>query len=177
MITDLLILASLKEGPRHGYEIKRDAEIALSSREGINNNQIYPALHRLQESGLIEKIPDPDSAESIGPTRVVYRITEAGRGEFVRLLSNFDAKTLEKSGEFGIRIAFLDDLEPGRRIDLLKMRRDSLLERNRYRDETARALAKESRAPRSARYIELKKRLAETELEWLEDLLRGEGEG
>lgn len=51
---DMLILSILETGPRHGYavieELRRRSDEALDLPEGT----IYPALHRLERSKLIE---------------------------------------------------------------------------------------------------------------------------
>ena len=49
---DLLVLAVVEDGPRHGYavieELRRRTDHTLDLPEGT----IYPALHRLERSGL-----------------------------------------------------------------------------------------------------------------------------
>src|SRR5919198_721815 len=51
--TPTLVLAVLRDGPRHGYaiarEIERRSRDALKCKEGT----LYPALHALEQQGLI----------------------------------------------------------------------------------------------------------------------------
>jgi transcriptional regulator len=73
---DALILSVLVGGPLHGYaiieELKRRSGGALALPEGT----VYPALHRLERSGLLE------SSWSDGARRRrVYRLTARGRRE------------------------------------------------------------------------------------------------
>ena len=72
---DLLTLALLLEGPLHGYAVVT----ALRERSGgafdLPEGTVYPALHRLEKSGLISS----RWAEHAGRRRRVYSITAAGR--------------------------------------------------------------------------------------------------
>jgi DNA-binding PadR family transcriptional regulator len=71
---DLLLLAVVEDGPRHGYavieELKRRTGDALDLPEGT----IYPALHRLQRAGLLESSWE----DSTGRRRRVYSLTTGG---------------------------------------------------------------------------------------------------
>lgn len=72
---DLLLLAVVEDGPRHGYavieELKRRTGDALDLPEGT----VYPALHRLQRAGLLASTWDDTS----GRRRRVYSLTGGGR--------------------------------------------------------------------------------------------------
>ncbi len=71
----LLILATLRDGPAHGYglarTIERRTENALALREGT----LYPALHALERDGLIESAWETPPG---GRERKVYTLTEDG---------------------------------------------------------------------------------------------------
>ena len=72
---DLIVLAALAPGPAHGYavieEIRRKSGEAFDLPEGT----IYPALHRLEEAGLLSS--RWVTAES-GRRRRVYALTRQG---------------------------------------------------------------------------------------------------
>jgi|SRR5215472_2355345 len=72
---DMIILAALSSGPAHGYaiieEIRRRSGQAFDLPEGT----IYPALHRLQQAGLLSS--RWVTAES-GRRRRVYALTARG---------------------------------------------------------------------------------------------------
>ena len=71
-----LVLAILAEGDSYGYAIlKRVRELSGGELEWTDG-MLYPVLHRLERSGLIES--RWESAES-GRRRKYYRITQAGR--------------------------------------------------------------------------------------------------
>jgi len=72
---DLIVLAALAAGPAHGYaiieSIKRKSRQAFDLPEGT----IYPALHRLEQAGLLSS--RWTTAES-GRKRRVYALTRSG---------------------------------------------------------------------------------------------------
>ena len=65
----LLILASLANGPKHGYSIMIDIEIMTGVRLGPGT--LYGALARLENSGLIKSMPAKDR-------RRPYQLTAKG---------------------------------------------------------------------------------------------------
>jgi len=71
---DLLLLSVLSAGPAHGYAIIS----ALRDRSGgafdLPEGTIYPALHRLEDSGLLVST----WAEAGGRRRRVYALTDEG---------------------------------------------------------------------------------------------------
>jgi len=72
---DMIVLAALAPGPAHGYavieEIRRKSGRAFDLPEGT----IYPALHRLEQAGLLSS--RWVTAES-GRRRRVYALTRQG---------------------------------------------------------------------------------------------------
>jgi transcriptional regulator len=72
---DSLILAIVGDQPAHGYaiieELKRRSRGAFALPEGT----VYPALHRLERSGLLTSAWSRDE----GRRRRVYRLTRRGR--------------------------------------------------------------------------------------------------
>ena len=65
-----LILASLADGPKHGYALTKDIESFAGVR--VAPGTLYEALARLQTQGLIEPV------ESSDRRRRPYRLTEVG---------------------------------------------------------------------------------------------------
>ena len=51
---DLLVLKALSWGTAHGYAVARWIEQATHDALRIEEGSLYPALHRLEERGLIE---------------------------------------------------------------------------------------------------------------------------
>ena len=72
---DTLLLASLENGPRHGYAVREALRERGGARFDLPTGTIYPALRRLEAAGLV----DGAWAEDSGRRRRVYRLTAAGR--------------------------------------------------------------------------------------------------
>ena len=81
--TPTLILAVLRDAPRHGYaiarEIERRSDNALQFKEGT----LYPALRALERDGLVIGAWETPST---GPARRVYTLTADGHKELARLM-------------------------------------------------------------------------------------------
>jgi DNA-binding PadR family transcriptional regulator len=71
----LLVLASLAEGPKHGYAITQD--VATQTGLQLGPGTLYGAIGRLEERGLIEALP-PEQR------RRPYQMTAAGAQELAR---------------------------------------------------------------------------------------------
>jgi PadR family transcriptional regulator, regulatory protein AphA len=73
--TRYAILGLLADGPRSGYDIKKEVgeRIAHFWNESLGN--LYPVLRAMTEDGLVTRSDDARSARA----RAVYRITPAGR--------------------------------------------------------------------------------------------------
>ena len=71
---DVLLLAALEDGPRHGYAVKETLRQGSGGRFDLPTGTVYPALHRLEHAGLISgtwSIVD-------GRRRREYRLTKSG---------------------------------------------------------------------------------------------------
>ena len=51
---NLLILKTLAPGPRHGLDVAREIRGVTAGVLRIEEGALYPALHRLERSGLLE---------------------------------------------------------------------------------------------------------------------------
>ncbi len=73
---ELLVLATLRNGPLHGYAIIKD--IRERSRGDLNvlEGTLYPALHRLEGLGLVGS----RWTTGAGRRRRLYELTRKGRG-------------------------------------------------------------------------------------------------
>ena len=78
----MMVLASLADGPKHGYAITQDIAAQVGVRLGPGT--LYGAIGRLEERGLIEALPAEDR-------RRPYRMTAAGARELARQASRMRA--------------------------------------------------------------------------------------
>lgn len=72
---DLLLLALLQAGPLHGYAIIERLRLLSDSAFDLPDGTIYPALHRLEQAGLLTSWWSDESARR----RRLYALTTAGR--------------------------------------------------------------------------------------------------
>ena len=114
------MLRVLADGPRHGYEIKKQVERILGGRS-INNNVLYPALRRFEEQGAIERVAA--EADPGRPPRNVYRLTDTGHDVLQAMIADADPTLLTDDNEFQVRVAFFADLEPADRLKIIAVRR------------------------------------------------------
>lgn len=122
VVRELIILALFQGGPRHGYEIKKDLEIIFGDKDYLNNNQLYPLLHRFEDEGLLRR----ETASQHKSNRVLYRLTDQGSLRFVQMLRDFGEEEVAKDDEFLIRVSMFDRLPPEQRQWILRLRRKAL---------------------------------------------------
>jgi DNA-binding PadR family transcriptional regulator len=80
----MVVLGLLARQPLSGYQIQRYLEITQAAQwAGILPGSIYYALKRMDSQGLVTV----EATQHTGHrSRVLYRITDAGRAEYLRLL-------------------------------------------------------------------------------------------
>ena len=77
---DMLVLKALQSGARHGYDIMRWLRATSGEDLNIEEGALYPALHRMEERGLIEA----EWGTSDNNRRAkYYQITAAGRAQLL----------------------------------------------------------------------------------------------
>lgn len=81
---ELLFLGLLKDGPKHGYEIKRLIEEDLSRFVGLKIKSIYYPLRKMEKLGLIKKDTD---REGNWPEKFVYSLTKKGENIFEHMIN------------------------------------------------------------------------------------------
>lgn len=81
---ELLFLGLLKEGPKHGYEIKRLIEEELFPFIGLKIKSIYYPLKKMEQLGLVDK---DVGREGRWPEKFVYSITAKGEKIFDHLIN------------------------------------------------------------------------------------------
>lgn len=72
---DTLLLASLADGPRHGYAVREALRTGSGAQFDLPTGTIYPALRRLEGAGLVRGT----WSEAGGRRRRSYELTPAGR--------------------------------------------------------------------------------------------------
>lgn len=72
---DGMLLAALEDGPRHGYAVIEYLREASGGHLDLPTGTIYPALHRLEQAGLVEG----SWSVAGGRRRRSYVLTDRGR--------------------------------------------------------------------------------------------------
>jgi DNA-binding PadR family transcriptional regulator len=120
---DILLLAILSGEPAHGYEIRQKVERILSGAVSMNPNVLYPALHRFEAMGALEKTVEPQQGR---PPRHVYRVTGQGAEVLHDLLVDFGAAEAASEAEFKTRVAHFHLIDPPDRLAILQAREAAL---------------------------------------------------
>jgi PadR family transcriptional regulator, regulatory protein PadR len=72
---DLVLLGVLRHGPGHGYAVITAVRDLTDGLLDLTEGSVYPALHRLEDLGLLVSEWEPVA----GRRRRIYRITSAGQ--------------------------------------------------------------------------------------------------
>ena len=94
---DLIVLQTLRWGPRHGYGIAQMIRTNSANVLDVDTGSLYPALHRLERRKLIAA----SWAVSENKQRVrVYRLTDAGRKQLAAERTRWERLTAAMAGLF-----------------------------------------------------------------------------
>lgn len=77
---ELLLLAALESRPAHGYAIAEVLRARSAEAFDLPEGTLYPALHRLERTGLVSS----RWSEDTGRRRRVYRLTAKGQRALAR---------------------------------------------------------------------------------------------
>ncbi|MEO8074982.1 MAG: PadR family transcriptional regulator [Acidobacteriota bacterium] len=84
---DLLILKTLAEGAMHGWGISLKLQAVSEDVLQVNQGSLYPALHRLEQQGLIEA----EWGHSENNRRAkFYQLTKAGKKQLNEEARNWE---------------------------------------------------------------------------------------
>ena len=72
---DLLVLAVLADGPKHGYAVIDELRGRSADAFDLPEGTVYPVLHRLEKAGELTS----EWVEVGGRRRRTYRLTDRGR--------------------------------------------------------------------------------------------------
>ena len=99
-------LGLLAQQPGSGYDLLKRFEYSMANVWPATQSQLYGELNKLADSGLIE-------VSDIGPRgRKEYRVTEAGRADLLRWMTNAQDDPPYRSAEL-LRVFLLGEMPPG----------------------------------------------------------------
>jgi DNA-binding PadR family transcriptional regulator len=162
-MNDLIILAALVDGPKHGYQLKREAGFIFGHGD-LHNNLIYPLLRRFTDSGWVTKRTVPGQR---GQTRQEYAITPLGHKALMDQVRAFTDSDAASQSAFLIRVGMFSLLEANDRSRILEMRESYL----HKRQQRLSALSGNMDIGEfGGDTIQLLRDQAELELAWIRDL-------
>jgi PadR family transcriptional regulator, regulatory protein PadR len=85
---DLILLAILEDGPKYGRQIIGEARDRTDGYFDFREGSLYPALHRLEQTGLVVGEFAPSDAG--GPRRRYYRLTDEGHRQLAAKRQDFE---------------------------------------------------------------------------------------
>ncbi len=164
-MNDLVVLALLLDGPKHGYAVKKQAGSIFGDAE-MHNNLVYPLLRKFVRLGWVTQ---RRKAGARGQTRLVYSMTPAGRSALEERLTDFKDTDARSPQAFRLRVGLFEILRPDARSEILDRRRkllQSRLERfGLLRSQMDAGLF-------GGEVVRFLQREAEAELAWIEHLRR-----
>jgi len=84
---DLLVLKTLELAPMHGWGISQRIQQISDSVLQVNQGSLYPALHRLEEQGLIAATWAPSENNRQAK---YYELTRKGRKQLAEETANWE---------------------------------------------------------------------------------------
>lgn len=84
---DVLVLKALATEPRHGWAIAKRIQAASGDVLQIKQGSLYPALHRLEQQGLIKA---EWRRTDTGRDAKFYALTKAGRAQLDEELTQWE---------------------------------------------------------------------------------------
>lgn len=119
MNQDLILLGLLRDGPKHGYELKKIIDSTLGAFAGVGSKSVYYCLKGLEKRNLIFKTVGKEGRR---PEKYIYRLTPKGENEFSRLL-NKNLLVIERpSLNIDLSLYFFKFMQPESVIKRLKSR-------------------------------------------------------
>ena len=164
MVNEVVVLALLQQGPRHGYRLLKEAHQLIGPEETLDPKRLYPTMRRLEAEGRIVSHPEP-SALPGRPARKVYRLTAEGTRQLQALVA--DPGNADDRRRFFLALALLDLVPPADRRRLLDQR---LVWLDRERERLGSIAARPVRTRWSAAVLAFQTEELEHEYRWIREL-------
>ena len=116
-MNDLLMLSMMLNGPKYGYQLKREAGWIMG--QALHNNLVYPSLRRFLDEGWVSKRAVPGER---GQTRQQYALSAEGRRYLFEQLSKFGDGEAASEEAFHLRVGLFPDLKAENRENILTRR-------------------------------------------------------
>ncbi|WP_158088703.1 PadR family transcriptional regulator [Thermoactinospora rubra] len=119
--TRLLILGTLLDEPRNGYQVRRILEMwGANHWANVAFGSIYHGLGKMADEGLLDVVEQGKGGKT------VYAVTDVGRQEFYRLLLTAWTQLQPIVDPFQVAMTFMNRLGKGDLLAALRTRIDQL---------------------------------------------------
>jgi len=166
-MNDLLLLAALLDGPKHGYALKKSIGL-ITGKSEMHNNLVYPLLKRFVVAGWVSR---RKAAGERGQTREVYSLTGKGRQMLLNRLAEFTQKEAASGEAFCLRAGLFGVLSAEKRREILEQRDKWLVTRAERLAMVAKNMPLDGWAGETVGFL---RKQAEAERKWLERLRKRE---
>ncbi len=167
-MNDLLMLAMLLDGPKYGYQLKREAGW-ITGQGPLHNNLVYPMLRRFLEQRWVSQ---KEAAGERGQTRLQYALTAEGKRYLFGRMNEFGAADAASEEAFNLRVGLFGALQSEVRERILAMREEFL----RGRDQKLAALEKNMDLGQfGTEIVKHMRKQVEMDAEWVRHLRRVAG--
>lgn len=154
------LLALLRSGPKHGYQLKVDFDAAAGDTWHLNIGQVYTTLQRLQRDGLVLE-SDTDDQE-----RVIYELTDQGERQAETWFQSPVERTAETRDEVSLKLLIAARDELVGISDVLAVQRTGTM--RSLQDFTALRAGHDDDDFRWSLHLDRLIVLAEAELRWID---------
>jgi DNA-binding PadR family transcriptional regulator len=159
------MLAMMLDGPKYGYQLKREAGWIMG-QQVLHNNIVYPMLRKFLEEKWVTKKEVPGER---GQTRQQYALTAEGRRYLFQRLNAFSDADASSEEAFNLRVGLFPGLKPEVRESVLGLR-ENYLER---RDEKLKTLQRNMELGKfGGEIVAHMRKQIEMELDWVQHLRR-----
>jgi DNA-binding PadR family transcriptional regulator len=157
------MLATLLDGPKHGYELKKHAGM-IFGHGTLHNNLVYPLLRRFTTQGWVTRKTVPGLR---GQRRQQYALTAAGRRELLHRLTEFSEEDAYSSGGFRLRVSLFALLPEKAQAQILAARETALTAQASRLDQIQHTMTLDEHP---AQVINFMRAQITRELQWIEQL-------
>ncbi|MFC1593910.1 PadR family transcriptional regulator [Candidatus Omnitrophota bacterium] len=118
-IQELVLLGLLKDGPKHGYEIKKQIHDIMNRFAVWEAQSIYYPLQMMEKNGYVTK----HSARSgKRPEKFIYEITDLGQARFNELLDESFTTIQRPTFNIDLSLYFLQFMKSAEALQRLNLR-------------------------------------------------------
>jgi DNA-binding PadR family transcriptional regulator len=164
-MNDLLLLAALLPGPRHGYALKQQVGL-ITGKGALHNNLVYPLLRRFVENAWVNQ---RRAEGERGQTREVYALTAKGKRELLRRLGTYGEEEATSEAGFRLRVGLFGFLDADTRGRILKVRDEFLAARE---ERLSRITSSMETGPWGSEVVQFFREQVRVEREWITRLER-----